>query len=108
MTTDDIDRILESEAPLEPSSGFTTGVLERVRQEAAEPPPMPFPWGRFAIGLVACGVAAAAATVLVVRNGSTLVAIVSPLASVAPEAGWAAASLLVAFVATRLPRFVRL
>jgi hypothetical protein len=108
VTTDEIDRILGSEAPLEPSSGFATAVLERVRLEAAEPPALPFPWGRFALGLAACGVAAAAATVLIVGNASTLVAIFSPLASVAPEIGWAAMSLLIALVATRLPRLVRL
>ena len=41
-----IDRILASEEPLIPSSGFLGSVLERVREEAAAPPPIPFPWKR--------------------------------------------------------------
>ncbi len=41
-----IDHILASEEPLIPSSGFLESVMERVREEAAAPPPIPFPWKR--------------------------------------------------------------
>jgi hypothetical protein len=41
-----IDGILASEEPLMPSSGFLESVMERVREEAAAPPPIPFPWKR--------------------------------------------------------------
>lgn len=53
MTNDDLDRILASEEPLLPSSGFAAAVLDRVRTEAAAPRPTPFPWFRFAGGLTA-------------------------------------------------------
>lgn len=53
MTPDDLDRILASEEPLVPSSGFAAATMERVRESASEPPPVPFPWRRFVLGLLA-------------------------------------------------------
>ena len=47
-----IDRILAAEEELVPSSGFAAAVMERVREEAAAPAPMPFPWKRMTPGLV--------------------------------------------------------
>jgi hypothetical protein len=52
MDVDAIDRILAAEEEIAPSSGFATAVMERVREEAAAPAPIPFPWKRFAPGLV--------------------------------------------------------
>ena len=52
MTADDLDRILASEEPLVPSSGFAAATMERVRESAAAPPPLPFPWRRFLLGLL--------------------------------------------------------
>jgi hypothetical protein len=49
---DAIDRILASDDPLVPSSGFVASVMERVRDEAAAPPPIPFPWKRALPGIV--------------------------------------------------------
>jgi hypothetical protein len=46
MDRNSIDCILASEAPLIPSSGFLASVMERVREEAVAPPPIPFPWKR--------------------------------------------------------------
>jgi hypothetical protein len=40
----EMDRILAGEEELLPSSGFASAVMERVRQEAALPAPIPFPW----------------------------------------------------------------
>jgi hypothetical protein len=40
----EIDDILATEEELMPSSGFVVSVMDRVRQEAALPAPMPFPW----------------------------------------------------------------
>jgi hypothetical protein len=51
MTTDDLDRILASEEPLLPSSGFARVVMERVRESASAPPPLAFPWRGFVIRL---------------------------------------------------------
>ncbi len=45
---DDLDRILLSEESLAPSSGFASAVMDSVREAAMEPPPLAFPWTRFA------------------------------------------------------------
>jgi hypothetical protein len=54
---DKIDRILSREDEILPSSGFAVSVMNAVRQEAAAPPPIPFPWKRALPGLVAAGLA---------------------------------------------------
>ena len=48
----EIDRILATEEELIPSSGFLASVMERVEQESAVPPPIPFPWKRFVPGML--------------------------------------------------------
>jgi hypothetical protein len=52
MTDERMDEILGAEEELVPSSGFLSSVMERVREEAAAPPPIPFPWRRAVPGLV--------------------------------------------------------
>lgn len=47
-----VDRILATEERLVPSSGFMASVMDRVRDEAAAPAPLSFPWKRIAPGLV--------------------------------------------------------
>lgn len=47
----ELDRILAAEEELIPSSGFLGSVMEQVRQEAALPPPIPFPW-RWAVPVI--------------------------------------------------------
>jgi hypothetical protein len=49
---DEIDRILSTEDALVPSSGFLASVMERVREEAAAPAPISFPWKRALPGIV--------------------------------------------------------
>jgi len=49
---DEIDRILATEEELIPSSGFVASVMESVRDEAAAPPPIPFPWVRAVPGMI--------------------------------------------------------
>ncbi len=49
---DTIDRILGAVVPLIPSSGFLASVMERVREEAIAPQPIPFPWKRAIPGIV--------------------------------------------------------
>ena len=49
----EIDRILATEDALVPSSGFLASVMERVREEAAAPAPIPFPWKRALPGMIA-------------------------------------------------------
>jgi hypothetical protein len=50
--TNKLDRILTAEEDLVPSSGFIASVMERVREEAAAPEPIPFPWKRAVPGAV--------------------------------------------------------
>jgi hypothetical protein len=52
MDHDAIDRILVAEEELIPSSGFLAATMERVREEAARPKPIPFPWMRALPGIV--------------------------------------------------------
>lgn len=52
MNEDNLDRILKSEEELAPSSGFVAAVMERVREEAAAPAPIPFPWKRMVPGML--------------------------------------------------------
>ncbi len=52
MKNEPIDEILGAEESLVPSSGFLASVMERVREEAATPPPIPFPWKRALPGFV--------------------------------------------------------
>ena len=47
-----IDAILGGEEELIPSSGFLAATMERVREEAACPKPIPFPWLRALPGIV--------------------------------------------------------
>lgn len=49
---DSIDAILADEGELIPSSGFLAATMERVREEAAAPKPIPFPWLRALPGIV--------------------------------------------------------
>jgi hypothetical protein len=54
---DNLDNILSNESELIPSSGFLVSVMERVEEESAAPPPIPFPWKRAIPGMiVAAGV----------------------------------------------------
>jgi hypothetical protein len=108
--SDDLERMLLSEEPLAPSSGFAAAVMESVREAASEPAPLPFPWTRFAAGVIACGVCAASGTALVVNTDwaalSAAIGIAEPLRTGAPELGYAAAALLASFAVLRLQRTI--
>ena len=47
-----LDRILGSDEDIAPSSGFVSAVMERLREEAAAPEPIPFPWKRVLPGAI--------------------------------------------------------
>ena len=59
MHHDELDDIFSRDQDLMPSSGFVASVMDEVRQTAAAPPPIPFPWKRavpgFAAGVFAFG-----------------------------------------------------
>lgn len=91
---DQLDQILSSDDVLAPSSGFAAAVMEAVREAASEPPPLPFPWGRFAAGLLGCSICSASAIVLMDQvDWSILNQLAAQLSAVAPELGYAAAVL---------------
>ena len=52
VESDPIDRILASEEPILPSSGFLASVMERVQEESRAPAPIPFPWKRAVPGIL--------------------------------------------------------
>jgi hypothetical protein len=69
MTNENLDRILATEEELIPSSGFLASVMEAVQQEAAAPPPIPFPWKRAVPGMVLVAGVLGWSTVELVRHG---------------------------------------
>jgi len=101
-----IDRILATEEPLIPSSGFLPSVMESVREEAAAPQPIPFPWMRFIPGiLVAAGILGWGAF-KIIRKGLPALGSVSPAqfhlpaAAIQPaeQAGWVAFALAISLL----------
>jgi hypothetical protein len=106
---DDLDRMLMSEEAMVPSNGFAGGVMDAVRAAATEPPPLPFPWARFLVGVLACAVAVLAGSV-VLRSGDqkALGAVRAAFDPVTPELGYAAivalATLLLVYLRSRTPR----
>jgi hypothetical protein len=117
MNNDELDRILAKRDDIQPSSGFAASVMEAVREEAAAPPPIPFPWKRalpvlvFAALALVVVVAAGAASIVQVSRGEVTSQIASSLwdflpASARGSAGtsvaWTAAALLAAFVSVKL------
>jgi hypothetical protein len=75
----EIDRLLATKEELLPSSGFLASVMERVQQEAALPPPIPFPWKLAVPGILLAAAAFAWGTFELVHLGS-------------PALGWSALS----------------
>jgi len=101
MNDKNLDRILGTEDQIVPSSGFLSSVMERVREEAAAPKPMPFPWRRAVPGMVlAAGVLGWCGVELVRRGIPTLRGIAMapahlPVVAGGPleQAGWVALAL---------------
>lgn len=65
---DKVDAILASEEAIVPSSGFAGAVMQSVRDEAATPPPIPFPWKRALPGFVLAAVVLGFAAVQFART----------------------------------------
>jgi hypothetical protein len=106
MTTEKIDKILAGEEELIPSSGFVSSVMQRVADEAAAPPPIPFPWRRFVPGAVLAAGVFGCGVVEVIRiagsaAGSMTLAVVHLNAATGrwvEQAGWVALALGASFV----------
>ena len=113
---DAIERILATEEEIVPSSGFAAAVMERVREEATAPEPIPFPWKLAIPGiLLAAGVLGWGAWEAVRTGlpdvGQTLLSppVLSPAAVRGLEdAGWVALALAISFCSWALSmRLVR-
>jgi hypothetical protein len=112
MELSGMDEILATEEELVPSSGFLTAVMERVRDEAAGPAPIPFPWKRALPGFVlAAGVFGWAGVELVrvavpAMRENLLATPHLPAAMVQPfeQAGWVALALGVSLASWLLAR----
>jgi hypothetical protein len=66
--SDEIDSILLSEGSILPSSGFAVSVMDAVREEAAQPAPIAYPWKMAAPGFAAMLLGIAALAVAGFRN----------------------------------------
>jgi len=64
-----IDHILATEEHHIPTSGFLASVMERVREEATAPPPIPFPWKRAIPGILLAAVVFGGGAFEFVRHG---------------------------------------
>jgi hypothetical protein len=110
-----LDRILATEEELVPSSGFAASVMERIREEATAPRPIPFPWKRAIPGLVlAAGVFGWGAAELT-RQAFSAAHIAAPAISLhvpvsmlrsAEGIGWAAIALGTSFASWLFSRFM--
>lgn len=66
---DELDRILGTPDPLEPSAGLADAAMEAIRRESGAPAPLPFPWRRVIPGLGIClGLLAAAIITLILQG----------------------------------------
>jgi hypothetical protein len=113
--TDNLDGILAAEEELAPSSGFVWAVMERVREEAAAPKPIPFPWKRLvpgavvaAGGLMWMGVEAAGHGLGRIQDLSSPVElwarVPQRMSGTLEDAGWVAAALGVSLLSWLLAR----
>ena len=117
MKDETIDRILSSEEPLLPSSGFTAAVMDRIREEAAAPSaiplsPIPFPWKRvvpgFVLGVGGLGWGVVELTRMAIASAHDAQSVELPIsqAMVQPmeNLGWTALALAVALASWMLAR----
>lgn len=112
MTGEKIDRILASEDQLIPSSGFVASVMERIREESAAPPPIPFPWKRALPGLAVAVAGLGWGLAELTRQAMTAArltpaatfTIPEPLRGSLESAGWVALALCLSFVSWALAR----
>ena len=104
MSDEELEQILSSEDALAPSSGFARGVMAAVRTEVAAPPPLPFPWLRFFVGIGACLVMAAAGAALSVQADGMVRDVAVTLRAAWPELGYAAMAVFGSLALARFPR----
>jgi hypothetical protein len=107
-----IDAILTGEEKLIPSSGFLAATMERVREEAAMPKPIPFPWLRALPGIVVvvaiigwCGYELVRAVLATSQETSnTQLHVTTAAWSALEPAGWVAVALAASLLSWLLSR----
>lgn len=110
---DRLDAILADEGEIVPSSGFLARVMDKVEDEVAAPPPIPFPWKRFLPGFVLAGGVLGWGTVETVRyamhaavGGLALpnIQMAAGLSEPMQQAGWVVAALAISAASWLLSR----
>jgi len=110
---DAIDRILSQEDEILPSSGFAASVMAAVRQEAAAPKPISFPWKRVLPGIVVAGLALIGITLEVVSSVRSTPSLAQPViessafmpmlqTAIRAGAGWVALAILLSLISVKL------
>jgi hypothetical protein len=107
-----LDAMLASEAEIVPSSGFLSAVMERVKEEASAPAPIPFPWKRTLPGFALVAAVFGWMGVELVRAGATamtqssgvMVQIPPGLVQPIEQAGWVGLGLAVSLASWLLTR----
>ena len=108
----EIEAILAGEEELLPSSGFLSVVMARIEQEAAAPPPVPFPWKLAVPGILMAAGVFSGGTVKLIRLDLLTPALLRftlpPLSSAVigqiEQAGWIAMALGVSLLSWLLAR----
>lgn len=67
---DRLERILRDDPAIAPSAGFASSVMRAVREEAAAPAAIGFPWRRALFGLGLCLASLAAAILVAMGSGA--------------------------------------
>jgi hypothetical protein len=102
---DDLERILARDDGIEPSAGFADAVQAGI--EASHVQPLPFPWGLWALGLLACTALAAAGAALWPAVSASARAALVPFTGLGGPLGYAAAGVVLSLVLGRLPHLLR-
>ncbi len=108
----EIEAILAGEEELLPSSGFLSVVMARIEQEAAAPPPVPFPWKLAVPGILMAAGVFGWGTIELIRldllTPASLEFTLPPLSSAVigqiEQAGWVAVALGVSLLSWLLAR----
>ena len=107
-----LDAMLASEEEILPSSGFLSAVMERVKEEASAPAPIPFPWKRAVPGLAVVGgvigwlvVELVRAAIAAMGHGAPMAVQIPPgLVQPMEQAGWVGLALAVSLASWMLAR----
>jgi hypothetical protein len=108
---DELDRIISRRDEIMPSSGFVASVMEAVREEAAAPKPISFPWMRalpvlaalaIVLAMVIAGLVEIARRPVAFAQSWTMPAAVeSAIRTLGPaNAGWVVFALLLTLLST--------